>query len=128
MFRKISVFVVSVLFLANLYGCVALFAGAAGGVGTAKWLSGKVVEEVNVPFDRTLSAAKSALDAMVIEVTKETVKEDVAQIIAKHTDERTVWVDIHKISAKLTRIDVRVGANSDEAAARQIVNKIKKYL
>ena len=128
MVKRISTLAISAMLLVNLYGCVALFAGAAGGVGTAKWLSGKVVEEVDAPFDKVLSAAKTGLDSLTIEITKETIKENIAQFIAKHTDERTVWVDIRKISPKLTRIDVRVGANSDEAAARDIASRIISFL
>jgi hypothetical protein len=127
MAMRIGVFVLSVLLLLNIYGCI-LLAGAAGGAGTAGWLSGKLVEEVNYPLDRSLNAAKRALSAMKFRVEKETVKEEVAQLISSYTDRRTIWIDIHRVSDSASRLEVRVGAVSDKEAARKILNKILAYL
>ena len=54
MLKKVIPLIISVLFLVNLYGCVALLAGAAGGAGTATWLSRKITQEVNAPIDKAL--------------------------------------------------------------------------
>lgn len=40
MIRRITVLVFAVMLVENIYGCIALLAGAAGGAGTAAWLSG----------------------------------------------------------------------------------------
>lgn len=128
MFRKIIVLLVSVLFLISLSGCVAILAGAAGGVGTATWLSGKLSQEVNTPFERTLEATKSGLKSLRLDVKKETIKGDVAQVMSNYTDGRTVWIDIHKVSESISRVDIRVGATGDKGAARKILNRIIRYL
>jgi hypothetical protein len=128
MFRKLfNLFFVSVLLL-NSSGCVALVAGAAGGTGTAFWLGGKISEEVNVSKDKAYKAAKSALEAMRLEITKTTVKEDVAQIRGKYTDERAIWIDVKKITETSSQIEIRVGMKGDKEASTKILNRIKRYL
>ena len=129
MLKKSCSLIFAVLLLLNLYGCIALLAGAAGGAGTAAWLSGKLSEQVNVPFERTIKASKSALESLKLEVTKETKEENVAQIMSKYTDGKTIWIDIHRVTEAASRIEVRVGAiGSDKETATKILNRIKRYL
>jgi hypothetical protein len=128
MANKLGAFIFSALLLTNIYGCLALLAGAAGGTGTAVWLSEKLSQEVNYPLERSLGAAKNALKALRLNVEKETVKEDIAQVISSYTDRKTIWIDIRRISDAASRIDVRVGAVSDKEAARKILNEILRYL
>jgi len=105
-----------------------LLAGAAGGGGTAAWLSGKLIEEVNVSREIAVSASERALKELNYPVTKKTVDETVTQIKAEYSDGRTIWVDVHKVLPKASRLEVRVGMVSDKEAARQILAKIEKYL
>ena len=129
MLKKIGVAIFVGFLLFNLYGCFLLLAGAAGGTGTAAWLSGKLTQQVNAPFDTTIKASKSALKSLRLEVTKETKEEAVAQIMSKYTDGRTIWIDVHKITDSSSKIEVRVGAMvRDKAAAEKIMNRIKRYL
>ncbi|KPK98053.1 MAG: hypothetical protein AMJ95_06260 [Omnitrophica WOR_2 bacterium SM23_72] len=126
--RKIGIFLVSMVCLVQLYGCVALLAGAAGGAGTAAWLSGKLSQEVNVSFDRALQASRRGLESLKFRVTKETLKEDVAQLMSKYSDGRTIWVDVHRVADSASRIEVRVGATGDKEAAQKVLNQIRRYL
>jgi len=129
MFKQIAVFIVLGLLLANICGCVALLAGAAGGVGTAAWLSEKMSQEVNAPFERTIKATESALKSLRLKVSKETVEQDVAQIMSKYTDGKTIWIDIRRITEASSKIEVRVGGvKSDKEAADKILKKILRYL
>ncbi len=128
MFKKALALLCLVLLLVNVCGCIALLAGAAGGAGTAAWLSGKLSQEVNVPFERALTAAKSGLKSLGLKITKETVKENSAQVMSNYTDGKTIWVDIHRISPSASKIEVRVGATGDQGAAGKILDKIKRYL
>ena len=117
------------LFLLNICGCVAVLAGAAGGAGTSVWLSGKMSQDMNASFDKTIRAARSALKSMKLEVSKETVEKEVAQIMSKYTDGKTIWIDIRPITEKSSRVDVRVGAvNGDKEASDDILKRIQKYL
>ncbi|MDD5730807.1 MAG: DUF3568 family protein [Candidatus Omnitrophica bacterium] len=128
MARKIGLLVFAVIVAVSLYGCVALLAGAAGGAGTAAWLSGKLSQEVNAPFDRSIAAAESALKSLNLVETKITKKEDVAQVMSNYTDGRTVWIDIHRVTQSSSKIEVRVGAAGDKEAAQKILNSIVKHL
>ena len=127
MVKKILATTLLVLISVNTSGCALLLAGAAAG-GTGLWLNGKLIHEVNVPFDKSIQAAKSALRSLKLEVTKETKADNVAQIKSTYTDGKTIWIDIHKVSETASRIEVRVGMISDEDASRIILNKIIKYL
>lgn len=129
MIRRIAFLILSVFLLANVCGCFLLLAGAAGGAGTAVWLSGKLVQEVNYPFERSVSATRSALNSLKLEITKETIEKNVAQLMGKYSDGKTVWVDIRKITELSSKIEVRVGAVSgDKAAAEKILKRITQYL
>ena len=126
--KKIIVFLVIVSFSLSLCGCVALLVGAAAGAGTAVWLSEKLVQQVNVPYERVINATKSALKSLNLAVTKETQTENVTQIRSKYTDGKEIWIDIRPITSASTKIEVRVGAVSDKEAADKILKKILKYL
>lgn len=128
MFRKAVALLCLVLLLVNVYGCIALLATAAGGAGTAAWLSGKLSQEVNAPFERATAAAKSGLKSLGLKITKETVKENTAQVMSNYTDGKTIWVDIHRISQSASKVEVRVGATGDQDAASKILDKIRRYL
>ncbi|MFH1414202.1 MAG: DUF3568 family protein [Candidatus Omnitrophota bacterium] len=128
MIKKVGIVVFSAILLLNLYGCIALFAGAAGGAGTAIWLSRKMTQEVNYPFEKSLEASKKGLLSLGLDINKETVTGDVAQIKSEYTDGRVIWVDIRQLSSVTSRIEVRVGAKGDKEAASEILNTIVRYL
>ena len=125
MLKRLGAVVVSLFMLFNIYGCAAAIIGvAAGAAGTAIWLSGKLSHYVNVPFDDTVDAAKSALKSMNLKINKVTVTGDVAQIMSEYTDGETIWVDIRREEAKKTKIEVRVGAAGNKEASYEIMNNI----
>ncbi|MBN2121211.1 MAG: DUF3568 family protein [Candidatus Omnitrophica bacterium] len=128
MFRKFGLFICLGFVCLSLCGCVPILAGAAGGAGTGLWLSGKLTQEVDASLEKALEASESGLKALDLDITKETVKSDVAQLIGTYTDGRTIWVDVHSITQKRSKIGVRVGAASDKEAARQVLDKILLYL
>lgn len=129
MHRKILGFILAGLVLFSASGCIAILAGAAGGAGTAAWLSGKLTQEANASLKKTTAAAKTALKSLRLNITKETAKEEVVQIIGDYTDGRTFWVDIRRINDNSSKLEVRVGAiTSDRAAADKILKRIMRYL
>lgn len=129
MIKRIFGLIFAVALLSNIYGCVALFAGAAGGAGTAVWLSGKLTQEVNATLDRTINATESALQSLKLTVTKKTVEKNMAQIMSKYTDDKTIWIDIRRITDHSSRVDVRVGAvKGDKDASAKIIKQIQSYL
>jgi hypothetical protein len=128
MFKRFLSLMFYAYLLVSCCGCFALMAGAAGGAGTAVWLSGKLSQEENVSFEKAINASKKALTALNFEVDKETIKGDIAQIMSNYSDGRTIWIDIRRISADSCRIEVRVGMSGDKDAAAEILKKIERYL
>lgn len=128
MCKKVKLFFLITLLAVSSSGCMLLLAGAVGGTGTAAWLSDKLSQEVNAPFDKSIEAVDSAMKSLKLDIAKKTVKEDVAQIIGSYTDDRKIWIDVRPVTGTTSRIDVRVGALGDEAASRKILDKILRYL
>lgn len=126
--NRLFALIVAGFLLMSMCGCVAVVAGTAGGVGTATWLSGKMSQDYNVSRDTAVRAVKMSLDALKLEITKETRAEEVTQVKGKYTDGREIWIDVRKITDSSSRVQVRVGAMSDKAAAEKIMKKIDSYL
>jgi len=112
----------------NLSGCAVLLAGAAGGAGTAYWLSGKLSEEVNVSYERAIYAAEKAVASLNMKISKETKSDKVTQIKSNYTDGSDIWIDIRPLTEKSSKIEVRIGLKGDKEASVKILEKIKKYL
>ena len=129
MFKKITVFVFSGLLLLNMYGCIALLAGATGGVGTAAWLSGKLSQEFYTSYERTTDATKAALKSLKLETTKETIGGNITQLKSVYNNGKEIWIDIRKVTDNSARVEVRVGGvKPDKAASDKILKTIQRYL
>lgn len=128
MFKKIMSVWTIFAFAITLSGCVILFGAAAGGAGTALWLSGKLSSQVDVPYERAIQSTKQALSSLNMEVTKEVHSEKVTQIKSVYSDGRFVRIDIRPLSQEATKIEIRVGAKGDRDASTKILEQIKKYL
>lgn len=129
MCRRVAVLIFMCLLLITTYGCVALVAGAAGGAGTAVWLSGKLSQEVNAPYEHSIDAAKSALESLKLKIIKESREENIAQIRSKYSDGKEIWIDVRRVTDSSSKIEVRVGAVSpDKEAADKILKRITRYL
>ena len=127
MFKTFICGLTALVLLISSSGCVFLIFGAMGAIGTATWLDGKISQDYNVPFARMIESAKQGLAAMKMDVSKETRKDTVCQLISSYYDGRMVWVDIRKISEKLSQVQVRVGAMGDQHEARKVLARIRHY-
>lgn len=129
MFKKAVFFVFACVITLSMCGCFAVVAGTAGGAGTAVWLSGKLTQEFHATYDRTITASKSALRSLKLDLVKETRDENITQLKSKYSDGKEIWIDIRKVSEDSTKVEVRVGAISpDKEAADKILKKIQRYL
>ncbi|MDD5130349.1 MAG: DUF3568 family protein [Candidatus Omnitrophica bacterium] len=129
MFKKIAVFVFSLALLLNIYGCVALLAGAAAGTGTAVWLSGKLTQQFNASYEQTISAAERALNSLNLEMTRKVKEVNITQLKSQYSDGKEIWIDIRRIANNSTKVEIRVGVvNSDRVAADKILKAIQGYL
>lgn len=129
MFKKIAVFVFSGLILLNITGCFLLLAGAAGGTGTAMWLSGKLAQQFRASYDRTIRATENALRSLDLVIKKEARETNVTQFRSIYSDGKEIWIDIRRITENSTKVEVRVGTISgDKAACEKILKRIESYL
>lgn len=129
MFKKLTVFVFSGLLLLNMCGCVALLAGATGGLGTAAWLSGKLSQEFHSSYEQTTDATKAALQSLGLKTTKETKDQNITQLKSVYTDGKEIWIDIRKVTDNSTKVEIRVGGlKTDKASADKILKTIQRYL
>lgn len=127
--KKILALILASFLLMSVCGCVAILAGTAGGVGTAAWLSGKLTQDVNAPFEHVIKAAKSALELFKLTVEKETIEKNSGQIISKYSDGKNIWIDIHRLTPTRSKVEIRVGVVSpDKEAADKILKAIMRYL
>jgi hypothetical protein len=129
MFRKLIVFVFAGVLLLNICGCFLIIAGTAGGSGTAIWLSGKLTQDVNASYERTVTAAANALKSLRLPINKESRESEVTQFRSKYTDGKEIWIDVRKVTETASKVEVRVGAiQPNKEAAEKILNKIQAYL
>ena len=129
MSKRIPILIFSALLLLNVYGCIAILAGAAAGAGTAKWMSDKLTQQVSAPYDRTVTATESALKSMNLVIDKESREADVTTFRSHYTDGKEIWIDVRRIAENSTKVEVRVGAvQPDKDACSKILSRIKSYL
>ncbi len=128
MIKRIFLFTALTIFSLATCGCVALLAGAAGGAGTAYWLSEKLTQDVNVSYTRVIQAVHNALDSLNLKINKETTSATVTQIISKYNTGEKIWIDIKPTTQAASRISVRVGIKGNKEAERKIMDKIGQYL
>jgi hypothetical protein len=106
-----------------------LAGAAAGGAGTAVWLSGKLTQVYNVPYEKAVKASERALAALKLKIIKETSEAQVTQLKSEYTDGKDIWIDIKKVTDYSSKVEVRVGGVSyDKDAAAKILKKIERYL
>ena len=129
--KRLAIFISAVLILANIYGCVALIAGGvAGGAGTAVWLSGKMVQQVDASLEQTTKAVKLTLQSSKSSImTKESPEKGIIQVRSRDVDGEKIWIDIFKITDRTSQIQVRVGTVfSNKESADRLLKRILQNL
>jgi hypothetical protein len=136
MFKKIGLGLAVLICSLNFSGCVFLLipvaVGVVGGVGigigTAKWLSDKLVEQVPYPYIRSVQGARDGLKDLRLDIIKEVDTDTMTQISCKYSDGRTVWVNVVHVSKTVSRIEVRVGVWGGQPEARKVLDGILEQL
>jgi len=131
MFKKLSAILISLFLLVNIYGCFALFAGGVvAGAGTAVWLSGKLIQQVDYPIDKTARTVREALSSSGFPLTyKEDLSKGFVQIRSYDKTKEKIWIDIFRTSGLSSQVQVRVGTFvSNKESAEKILRLILKDL
>lgn len=131
MFKKMVLWLVMVFCTLNLSGCflivpaaVLVVGGVGIGIGTAKWMSDKMVEQVPFPYAKTIQGARDGAGDLKLEIIKETDTDKMTQISCKYSDGRTVWISVLHVSETVSRIEVRVGVWGGQKEARAVLDGI----
>jgi hypothetical protein len=114
-----------------LTGCLAAAAvggAAAAGAGTVAYIKGELRATEEASLNRTWSATVAAADDLRFLVTNK-IKDDVsAELDAKTADNKTVKIQLKRVSKNLTDISIRIGTFGDESLSRYILSKIEARL
>jgi hypothetical protein len=125
--RSVSLVAVLVA-ITFLTGC-AVAAGAAAGVGTYAWSTGKLSFTTPNSVSQTKDATLAAFNELDIITTKQKVDDLGGTIKGKTARGKTVTVDLQPVSlANVTEIEIRVGFFGDRAASERIADAIKQNL
>ncbi|CAG0997306.1 hypothetical protein PHYC_02646 [Phycisphaerales bacterium] len=114
----------------GIAGClaVAVGAGAAAGVGTYAYVTGKLTSTVDAPLDRTFDATTKALETMGFNPVSTDRDAFQGRFVSKMADDTEVKVDLAKKTETSTEVSIRVGTFGDEKQSVAILDEIKKNL
>jgi len=114
----------------QVFGCAFVVlgaAGAAGGVGTAMYVKGKLQEEVRAPLPRVHRATLVALKDLELPTLEEKRDKVTAKIRSQFADGKKVLIDIQAITDSSSRITIRVGFG-DKSRSERILDAIYRHV
>jgi hypothetical protein len=124
--RRIRNIVILFCTLSFLYGCVLAWigVGAGVGIGTYKYIEGRLEREYPLSFSRAWDATNSALANLQISISDSTRGETKGTIDSVRKDGKKVIVAIKDRGQSVTTISVRVGLMGDRSLAEQVHDEI----
>lgn len=129
MLKRIFYFLLLGFYCFSLYGCMAFMAGAAVGGTTAIWVSGRLTQRLNYSLEDTLKATRQAMKSLKLQITKEVVQANVAQIRGRNSDGKNIWINLRSLSSSSTKIEIRVGlVEPDKVVADRLLKEIIRNL
>jgi len=125
--KMIYAVVLVVLTSMSASGCFFLV-GAAAGAGGIIWARGKLTQELNASLEATYNASIKALKKMELPIIIDRKDKLTAKIESEFSDGARVWIDIKSLSARSSRIAIRVSHLGDEQRSRQILEMVERHL
>jgi hypothetical protein len=119
------------LILASLVGlqsgCLIVAAGAAG-AGTVAYIRGGLEASLEGRYDSVVAAANEAVADLQFARISENKDALTALIVARTADDKKIEITVTKVSANLSRVEIRVGVFGDEFVSVSILDRIKANL
>ena len=116
------------LILASLVGlqsgCLIVAAGAAG-AGTVAYIRGGLEASLEGRYDSVVAAANEAVADLQFARISENKDALTALIVARTADDKKIDITVTKVSANLSRVEIRVGVFGDELVSVSILDRIK---
>lgn len=119
---------VSPLILTGCLAAAAVGGAAAAGAGTVAYIKGELKATEEASLDKTWEATVGAVDELnflLINKIKDAVS---AELEAKTADNKTVKIELKRVTENLTDISIRIGTFGDETLSRYILSKIEARL
>ncbi len=115
------------LLVSLLSGCGVFLVGAgvAAGVGVGAYIEGELKTTDAVSFDTAWNAALAGVTKMEFTITDQTHDALAGKIVARGAQDRRAEVNVKRVTDATTEIRIRVGTLGDEAASRQLLDKIR---
>ncbi len=114
-----------------LTGCLAAAAvggAAAAGAGTVAYIKGELKATEEATLDKTWQATVAAIDELEFIVINKIKDEVSAQLEARTADNKTVKIELKRVTDNLTDVSIRIGTFGDETLSRYILSKIEARL
>jgi hypothetical protein len=108
-------------------GCLVVAAGAAA-AGTVVYVRGDLKASLPNSYDAVVKAANQAIDSLRFRKTEEEGDALKTEIEARTGTDKSVDIDIVRVSDSLTEVHIRVGVFGDEAMSLTILDKMKESL
>lgn len=127
-FKNLLAALSCLLFAVELTGCAALVLGGVAGAGSVVYIKGELKEDMAASVPAIHSASVSALKDLNIPIIEDNHDQLSASIKSKFADGSDVWIQIESVTAKSSKVTIRVGIMGDENKSRQILDGIHKHL
>jgi len=109
-------------------GCVALFIGAAAGVGGYAWMSGVIEKNFLVSAPELQQATVKALDHLDLPVQEREEDRIAAFYRAEFSDGQNVTIHIKALTERAAQIRIRVGVFGNRTRSEMILNAVDERL
>jgi hypothetical protein len=121
---KKAVVLISVLFFLSGCAAVLLGVGAGVGIGTYKYIEGRLVREYPLAYGRAWDATNSAMANLQISVSNSIDEGVSGKIDAVRRDGKKINVKLTDRGQGVTTISVRVGILGDRGDAKRLHEEI----
>ena len=119
------------LILASLVGRQSgrlIVAAGAAGAGTVAYIRGGLEASLEGRYDSVVAAANEAVADLQFARISENKDALTALIVARTADDKKIDITVTKVSANLSRVEIRVGVFGDEFVSVSILDRIKANL
>jgi hypothetical protein len=109
---------------AAMPGCL-IAAAAAAGAGTVAYVNGEFNGGVDAPARATAKAAEEVCKEMGLTIKSATATDVDGQVKATTGQDKSVAIDVKRVTDTTSKVSIRVGTFGDEALSSSIYEKIK---
>ncbi|AOS43739.1 hypothetical protein Verru16b_00794 [Lacunisphaera limnophila] len=110
-----------------LSGCVVIAAGAVG-AGAVAFVRGELATNVEHDLDAVYRAAQTVLARQEFARIEERKSGQDAQLVYRTALDKRVEIKLEKVTARLTRVGIRVGLVGDQVLSLTLLDQIRAEL